>query len=367
MLDARCAFGIHLDMNPGHAGFEFYDVAPDGKLAPLGRPLQSDWEAEGKVPDMAGLGLPARRMIRGMGHMLFPRYIQREARDFFYLTSRPILPGAPHRDRRPGRRGAGRGGVAHAGAAAARLPVRARDDVGARARGLEACSCASCAPNPRTMTPARAAARRRATRRCSRSRAPREGRRRRSGGRASVFSVGDVARRPKDATRLVAGVPGDARRPRRRRAPPSGVQDEDGMLVWVELPPDASAGRPDRRGDGRPARARSAARRGWPCRATPARCSAARSTSRGEAAVARPAAARPSRLVRAQRPTPTRLPATRPSSPSQVWQPLQAKRIRYFYKPTPQPPRRPRAAPASPQRSRGTPARRARFVVQSPR
>src|SRR5260370_8167420 len=34
-------------------------------------------------------------MIRGMGHMLFPRYIQRETRDFFYLTSRPILPGAP--------------------------------------------------------------------------------------------------------------------------------------------------------------------------------------------------------------------------------------------------------------------------------
>ena len=95
MLDARCKFGIHLDMNPGHAGFEFYDVAPEGKLAPLGRPMQADWEAEGKVPDMAGWVLRSRRMIRGMGHMLFPRYIQREARDFFYLTSRPVLPGAP--------------------------------------------------------------------------------------------------------------------------------------------------------------------------------------------------------------------------------------------------------------------------------
>ncbi|HEY8038370.1 MAG TPA: hypothetical protein VIF15_01190, partial [Polyangiaceae bacterium] len=95
MLDARCSFGIHLDMNPGHAGFEFYDVAAEGKLAPLGRPMQSDWEAEGKVPDMGGYVFRSRRMIRGMGHMLFPRYIQREARDFFYLTSRVILPGAP--------------------------------------------------------------------------------------------------------------------------------------------------------------------------------------------------------------------------------------------------------------------------------
>ncbi|HXN33914.1 MAG TPA: hypothetical protein VN894_18720, partial [Polyangiaceae bacterium] len=95
MLHARCAFGIHLDMNPGHAGFEFYDVAPDGGLKPLKRPLQSDWEAEGKVPDMTGYVFRSRRMIRGMGHMLFPRYIQREARDFFYLTARPLLPGAP--------------------------------------------------------------------------------------------------------------------------------------------------------------------------------------------------------------------------------------------------------------------------------
>ena len=96
MLAARCTFGIHLDMNVGHAGFEFYDVAPEGQLAPMGRPLQSDWEAQGKVPDMPGYVFRGRRMIRGMGHMLFPRYIQREARDFFYaLTSRPILPGAP--------------------------------------------------------------------------------------------------------------------------------------------------------------------------------------------------------------------------------------------------------------------------------
>ncbi len=95
MLAAGCSFGIHLDMNPGHAGFEFYDVAPEGELTPLERRLQPDWEAEGKVPDMPGYAFRSRRMIRAMGHMLFPRYIQREARDFFYLTSRVILPGTP--------------------------------------------------------------------------------------------------------------------------------------------------------------------------------------------------------------------------------------------------------------------------------
>src|SRR5262249_41478802 len=72
-----------------------YDVAPEGQLAPLGRPLQNDWEAEGKVPELPGWVFRSRRMIRGMGHMLFPRYIHREARDFFYLTARPVLPGAP--------------------------------------------------------------------------------------------------------------------------------------------------------------------------------------------------------------------------------------------------------------------------------
>ena len=33
-------------------------------------------------------------MIRGMPLMNFPRYIHREARDFFYLTLRHVLPGA---------------------------------------------------------------------------------------------------------------------------------------------------------------------------------------------------------------------------------------------------------------------------------
>jgi hypothetical protein len=93
MIRARCKFGIHLDMNAGHTGLEFYRVAPAQELAPLGRPLSPEWEAEGPVPGFDGWKFRGRRMIRHMGLMNFPRYIHREARDFFYLTLRPILPG----------------------------------------------------------------------------------------------------------------------------------------------------------------------------------------------------------------------------------------------------------------------------------
>jgi hypothetical protein len=94
MLIARCSFGIHLDMNPGLAGFEFYNVQPDSTWKPLGRPLQSDWEYEGSVNQLPEFKFRARRMIKSMSHMLFPRYIHRDGRDFFYLTARTVLPGA---------------------------------------------------------------------------------------------------------------------------------------------------------------------------------------------------------------------------------------------------------------------------------
>ncbi len=95
MLVARCAFGIHLDMNPGLAGFEFYNVQTTSSFQPLGRPLQPDWEYEGGFKDLPDFKFRARRMVKSMGHMLFPRYIHRDARDFFYLTARTVLPGAP--------------------------------------------------------------------------------------------------------------------------------------------------------------------------------------------------------------------------------------------------------------------------------
>jgi hypothetical protein len=93
MIQTRCSYGIALDMNAGHAGMEFYKVAPKGSLPTLGRGLDTKWEAEGEVSGMPGWDFRAKRLIKGMGLMSFPRYIQREARDYFYLTLRWVVPG----------------------------------------------------------------------------------------------------------------------------------------------------------------------------------------------------------------------------------------------------------------------------------
>ncbi len=92
MQRARCAYGIHLDMNPGHTGLEFYRTGPEDELPLLSRPLNQQWEAQGPIADMPGWRFRGRRMIRYMGLMNFPRYINRESRDFFYLTLRHLLP-----------------------------------------------------------------------------------------------------------------------------------------------------------------------------------------------------------------------------------------------------------------------------------
>lgn len=107
MVQARCDYGIALDMNAGHSGLEFYHVAPDGELPALERPLQHDWEAEGEVSGLEGWRFRGRRLIRGMGLMNFPRYIRREARDFFYMTLRNILPGPSLAPAIPGQAGEG--------------------------------------------------------------------------------------------------------------------------------------------------------------------------------------------------------------------------------------------------------------------
>jgi len=93
MVAANCKVAVHLDMNAGHTGFEFYRVAQTGDLPDLMRPLSGDWEAENAVPMLPGWSFRARRMIKSMPHMLFPRYIGRDGRDFMYLTLRSVLPG----------------------------------------------------------------------------------------------------------------------------------------------------------------------------------------------------------------------------------------------------------------------------------
>jgi hypothetical protein len=95
MQRARCSYGIHLDMNPGHTGLEFYRTGPKGTLPTLTRRLDADWEARGAVPGLAGWEFMSRRALRFMALMNFPRYINVESRDFFYLTLRAILPGEP--------------------------------------------------------------------------------------------------------------------------------------------------------------------------------------------------------------------------------------------------------------------------------
>lgn len=95
MQRARCSYGIHLDMNPGHTGLEFYRAGPKGSLPTLNRKLDGEWEARGAVPGLSGWEFMSRRMIKYMALMNFPRYVNVEQRDFFYLTLRSILPGEP--------------------------------------------------------------------------------------------------------------------------------------------------------------------------------------------------------------------------------------------------------------------------------
>ncbi len=93
MIQTRCSYGLALDMNAGHSGLEFYNVAPTDDLPPISRALSTKWEDAGDVPDMPGYSFRAKTLINGMGLMSFPRYIKRESRDFFYLTLRHVLPG----------------------------------------------------------------------------------------------------------------------------------------------------------------------------------------------------------------------------------------------------------------------------------
>jgi hypothetical protein len=354
MLDASCSFGIHLDMNPGHAGFEFYDVAPEGKLAPLGRAMQSDWEAEGKVPDMTGWAFRSRRMIRGMGHMLFPRYIHREARDFFYLTSRPILPGAPAPtvpgDSDPDEgvwrtRALPQHGFPYA---VATTWVRSELRKDLRLRVVRA--------DPRTMKPAPApggATETDAPTVLAIEAPPR--------GELSlwwasgVFSVSASAP-TKDATRLAGGAPAHVATATDARAA-VGVQDEDGMLAWVELPPGTHP-------DAQTTAAMDALLDQLGCSTRMAIAGDAHALLGGTldasgAPAAAPPVATTVALVRAHAPGAHAFFESTPMVDIEVWRPLQAKRVRYFYKP---PPAASSGAPAASAPPPPSPIR-----VQSPR
>jgi hypothetical protein len=290
--------------------------------------MQNDWEAEGKVSGMPGWVFRSRRMIRAMGHMLFPRYIQREARDFFYLTARTILPGAPlpgtEADEGKWRtKGLPQHGFPYALATTwIRSPARA----GLKLRVVRA--------DPRTMKPAPADADADPT--VLELEGPTHGDLALwwSGG---VFSV--APRAPvKDATPLVSGYPATAAPAATARAA-LGVQDEDGMLVWVELPEGERADtttaaamdsllqslgctqRMSVPGDSRALPGGTLNAAGEPLRTPPGGGGA-----EGD---------RVAHLVRAHAPDAHPVFESTPIVPVSTWQPLQAKRVRYFYKPPP--------------------------------
>ncbi|MCB9635133.1 MAG: hypothetical protein H6721_23660 [Sandaracinus sp.] len=96
MLAARCVRGLHLDMNQRHTGFELYRTYRDAETLPeVGRRLRDEFEFDIDVPHVRGWRVRGRLLASSMTPMRFPRYIRRDARDFFYLTQRPVLPG-PH-------------------------------------------------------------------------------------------------------------------------------------------------------------------------------------------------------------------------------------------------------------------------------
>lgn len=93
---AGCHYLIQLDVNSGHSGFEYYRVDPEDDAPDLGEAgLDKKAEAQGAVRDRPDLIFRARKLFRSMVLMRFPRFIQRDPRDYFYLTLARNLPGPP--------------------------------------------------------------------------------------------------------------------------------------------------------------------------------------------------------------------------------------------------------------------------------
>jgi hypothetical protein len=380
MLAARCSFGVHLDMNPGLAGFEFYNVGLADKWQPLGRPLQPDWEYEGTFKDLPDLKYRARRMLRSsMQHINFPRYMQRDGRDFFYLTARYVLPGADldihGSPAEPGEgawrvKGLPQHGFPYSVATTWTRPDPARPDFKLRVLRVDPRTVrAAAAPvntgmgggaGPGSGSPGveeappivsfGAEARRgRATGKdtgpasasASASAAA-------SGAGAAmpgpppdltlylasgVFTIAPAAPVP-DALAITSGYAskklGAGLSASHVRAA-VGIQDEDGMLTWVELPPDAAA-------DDRSVRAMDAflAKMGCSTRALMTDARAVLGGSLDIAGDAAPALTGPIvRLVRGNPPGAHQVFEDTPIVSPNVWQPLQSQRVRYFYHPPP--------------------------------
>lgn len=94
LVAARCVRAMHLDMNAGHSGMEFYNVlAPGEPREPITE--KANYRFEGELKDVPGYTVRARKAVTSMGLEL-PRYIRADPRDYFYLTLKPgIVTTAP--------------------------------------------------------------------------------------------------------------------------------------------------------------------------------------------------------------------------------------------------------------------------------
>lgn len=334
MIQARCRYGIALDMNAGHSGLEFYKVAPVDELEPLGRPLQNDWEAEGDVPGLDGWRFRGRRLIRGMGLMNFPRYIKREARDYFYMTLRHVLPGpgiAPAMQPADGGEGQWRvkglpqHGFPYALALTEIRPEASRPDVRVRVLAVDPRTVIASeggAPAPGGKTVAIVGA----------------GEAGGAGGSLSIwhsassFSVAAAA--PVAGSIRIATGQAAAGAPTALAG--AGVRDEDGMLLYVEL---LSGGAPaGQEGAGVPGSLLDGFLKRLGCstrvllnRKLPIALGG--DTDLAGAAVHPPGGPGAVRLTRTDAPAVRRIFEDTPVVPFKHWYSLQQHRIRYFKKP----------------------------------
>ncbi|HVK69994.1 MAG TPA: hypothetical protein VM694_36325 [Polyangium sp.] len=330
MIQTRCSYGIALDMNAGHSGLEFYKVAAEGEMDPLGRPLQYDWESEGTVSGIDGWKFRGRRFIRGMGLMNFPRYIKREARDYFYMTLRHVLPGAGLAPvAQPPVEGEGQWrvkGLPQHGFPYALATTEVRIDAARPDRKARVVKI-----DPRTVAAAKAS-----TQSAAKTVAMLDAGTADAGaGAASLWaSAGafaiDAEAPVEGAVRLATGAPNAA-----VAAAAVGVNDKDGMLLYVELmtPADASAA---------DAKALDTLLKNAGCStrlllAKPLTLALGGDTDLAGTAVHPPQGPTAVRLTRADAPGGRRFLEDTPIVPMSTWYPLQQKRIRYFKKPAKDP------------------------------
>lgn len=340
MLAARCSFGIHLDMNPGLAGFEFYDVEPEATFTPLARPLQTDWEYEGTLRDLPGRRLRARRMTRSMAEVNFPQYVHRESRDFFYLTARSLVPGADVEStilpREPGEgawrvKGLPQHGFPYAVATTIVRPAPSRPDLRVWLLRVDPRAVVPAAsPGTTVDTPSIV----------SFFGAPQDG--------IGVWLTHGVfvtsASPIPDGIRLATGKPLPRGSPSARAA--VGVQDEDGWLDWVEIPPGT-------RPDAVSAAAMDGLLRRLGCGVrlllgADSRAILGGALDLGGGPTDLPSAVPFMRLVRGTPPSARLYFEATPVVAPAIWKPLQSQRVRYFPKPT-------HTAFAAPSASAGTP------------